>query len=129
MSLSAAAKQRYPRQILLGEIGEQGQARLLRSRFGRDERSDAKAYATAAEYLRRAGCTEDASAEPLRVPGSAAVEAFAGGEPRYQEAARTILGALSAVEFLKHALQLPAGGELPRDLSLVRQGQDEERRS
>ena len=119
MSLSPAAKQRYARQILLREIGEEGQARLLHARFGRDESSDSQAYGRAADYLRRAGCAEDCSAEPLRVPSSQSVDAFAGGEPRYREAAATVLGSLSAVEFLKDALELPKGGELPRNLTLL----------
>ncbi len=120
MSLSPAAKQRYARQTLLREIGEEGQARLLCARFGRDESSDIQAYATAADYLRRAGCEEDPSAEPLPVPSEQAIDAFAGGEPLYREAASTILGALSAVEFLKDVLQLPEGRALPLDLTLSR---------
>ena len=119
MSLSSAARQRYARQILLGEIGEEGQDRLLSARFGQDESSDGQAYAKAADYLRRAGCTEDPGAEPIRVPSGPLVDAFAGGRPRYREAAATVLGALAALEFLKKALLLPKGGELPPGLTLL----------
>ena len=59
MSLDAAARRRYARQLLLGEIGEAGQERLVLAKFCFEPGSDADAFAVAAEYLRRAGCTED----------------------------------------------------------------------
>ena len=120
MSLSAAAKDRYQRQLLLVEIGEEGQARLLHTRFTEGQGSEPRAYATAAEYLRRAGCTEAPEGIPVPVPSRDAVEAFAGGNPRYREAASLILGALSAVEFLKGTLDVPQGSGVPEDLTLFR---------
>jgi hypothetical protein len=117
LSLDAAARRRYARQLLLGEIGESGQERLLEARFRRAADGDAEAYAVAAEYLRRAGCVEDESGSEVRVPDTDAVIRFAGS-PALREPAAMVLGAFSAVEHLKEVLGISAARELPPELTL-----------
>ena len=68
MKLDAAARRRYARQLLLGEIGEAGQERLLEAGFRRCEGGDADATAAAVEYLERAGCPVNDRATEARVP-------------------------------------------------------------
>lgn len=117
MSLDATARRRYARQLLLGEIGDAGQQRLLESRFRREAGGDADAYAVAADYLERAGCATDPSGEVLRVPSACELLQFAGS-PALAEPAAAILGAFSAVEHLKKVLGIAAARELPRELRL-----------
>jgi hypothetical protein len=117
LSLDATARRRYARQLLLGEIGDAGQQRLLDSRFRRAAGGDADAYAVAADYLERAGCATDPSGAVLRVPSTSALLRFAGS-PALAEPAAAILGAFSAVEHLKKVLGIAAARELPRELSL-----------
>ena len=117
MRLDATARRRYARQLLLGEIGEVGQERLLDARFRHEAGGDADAYAVAAEYLERAGCATDPSGAVLRVPSTTALMRFAGS-PALAEPAAAILGAFSAVEHLKKVLGIAAGRELPSELRL-----------
>lgn len=121
MRLDAAARRRYARQLLVGEIGEAGQERLLDARFRRGADGDAEAYAVAAEYLERAGCSADESGAVLRVPSQAAVMGFAGS-PALAEPAAAIMGAFSAVEHLKEVLGIAAARELPGELKLSNEG-------
>ena len=117
MSLDAAARRRYARQLFLGEIGEAGQERLLDARFRQGSASDADAFAVAAEYLRRAGCSADQGGDEVRVPDSAAVSRLAG-QASLQEPAAAVAGAFCAVEHIKAALGLGEARELPSDLTL-----------
>lgn len=117
MSLDAAARRRYARQLLLGEIGEPGQERLLTAGFRCGADRDAGAYAVAAEYLERAGCPRDESGAELRVPSESAVMRFAGS-PALREPAAVVMGAFSAVEHLKEVLGIAAACELPSELTL-----------
>ncbi len=117
MSLDATARRRYARQLLLGEIGESGQQRLLDARFCAGADSDADAYAVAADYLERAGCAADPRGDVLRVPSRSQVMRFAGS-PALAEPAAMILGAFSAVEHLKEVLGISEAGELSTDLRL-----------
>jgi len=117
LSLDATARRRYARQLLLGEIGEAGQERLLDARFRREAGGDADAYAVAADYLERAGSAADPSGAVLRVPSTSALRRFAGA-PALEESAAAILGAFSAVEHLKEVLGIAAARELPRELRL-----------
>jgi hypothetical protein len=117
LSLDAASRRRYARQILLAEIGERGQERLLESRFRRTPGSDEGAFAIAAEYLGRAGCSLDESGEALRVPDESAVRGFAGS-PALEAPAAAVIGAFCAVEHLKAALGMKAPREFPVDLTL-----------
>ena len=117
MSLDAAVRRRYARQLLLGEIGEAGQERLLDARFRRGSASDANAFAVAADYLRRAGCSERETGDEVQVPDEAAVEQFAGSLHLVDPAA-AIIGAFCAVEHIKEALGIAAARELPSELRL-----------
>ena len=117
MSLDAAARRRYARQLLLGEIGESGQERLLHAGFHRGADTDADAYAVAAEYLERAGCTHDESGAAVRAANESAVTRFAG-TPELREPAAAIMGAFSAVEHLKEVLGIGGAREFPPELTL-----------
>jgi hypothetical protein len=117
LSLDAAARRRYARQLLLGEIGEAGQERLLEVRFRGGAAGDADAYATAAEYLTRAGCVEDQAGSEIRVPDSDAVLKFAGS-PALREPASAIMGAFAAVEQLKETLGMAPARDFPPELTL-----------
>lgn len=117
--LDAAARRRYARQLLLGEIDEAGQEFLLASRFRREEVSDADAdaFAVAADYLARAGCVFDADGTAVQVPGEAEILRFAG-RARLRDPAAAIIGAFSAVEHLKETLGLAKARAFPPDLTL-----------
>lgn len=117
MSLDATARRRFARHLLLAEIGENGQERLVGARFREAAGSDANAYATAADYLERAGCVSDPNGEEVRVPGPEAVEGFAG-LPALVEPAALIIGAFCAVEHIKETLGIAAARELPPELRL-----------
>ena len=117
MSLGAAARRRYARQLLLGEIGESGQERLLAARFCRGADGDAAAFAVAADYLERAGCAADDGGKELRLPSRDAVTGFAGS-PALAEPAAAIMGAFSAVEHLKEVLGVAAAQAFPSELRL-----------
>ena len=106
MKLDPATKHRYLRQLLLPEIGESGQARLLATEFCRGGDCGQDEYDVAAEYLSRAGCTEvDDCGSPVhgRVEGSvtALVDELGCGAP-----VAAVIGALSAVEHLKQSLAI-----------------------
>jgi len=121
LSLDAAARRRYARQLLLGEIAEAGQERLLGAGFRRGADCDADAYAVAAEYLERAGCSaNERGAEPL-LPTAGAVIRFAG-LPALAEPAAAIMGAFAAVEHLKEVLGIAAARDFPTELRLSNEG-------
>ena len=117
MSLDATARRRYARQLLIGEIGEAGQLRLLDAGFRHGADGDVDATAVAAEYLERAGCSGDEAGAELRVPNASAVLRFAGSLA-LREPAAVIIGAFSAVEHLKKVLGIAAARELPPELTL-----------
>ena len=117
MTLDAAARRRYARQLLLGEIGEAGQERLLGSEFAVGAVSDASAFASAAEYLQRAGCRETDAGREVLVPDAAAVTRFAGA-PFLREPAAAVVGAFSAVEHLKAMLGIAEARAFPTDVHL-----------
>mgnify|MGYP001816583685 FL=1 len=118
MSLDAAARRRYARQLLLGEIGEAGQERLLDTRFRRGAASDADAFAVAADYLSRAGCSPGAEGTELGVPGTDSVRRFAGSDALLAPAA-AVIGAFCAVEELKATLGVGAARDFPPGLRLT----------
>jgi len=117
LRLDAAARRRYARQLLLGEIGESGQERLLDAGFHRGADGDVGAYAVAAEYLERAGCSHDESGVVVHVPNESAVARFAAS-PALQEPAAAIIGAFSAVEHLKEVLGIGVARQFPPELTL-----------
>jgi hypothetical protein len=117
LSLDAAARRRYARQLLVGEIGESGQLRLLAGGFRPGADGDAGATAVAVEYLTRAGCSVDDSSAELRVPDAGTVTRFAGS-PALRESAATILGAYAAVEHLKAILGVGSARAFSPELTL-----------
>jgi hypothetical protein len=118
VSLDAAARRRYARQLLLGEIDEAGQARLLEARFHPAEGADADAFAAAADYLERAGCAVAEDGAPVVVPDEQAVLELAGN-PSLRAPAAALIGAFSAVEHLKEALGMGEAQRFPSGLRLV----------
>lgn len=121
MRLDTTARRLYVRQILLGEIGEAGQARLFAAAFRPGAECDADAYAVAREYLLRAGCPEDERAgTPLDEATEATVTRLAG-DPSLRPAAAAVLGALLAVQHIKRALDLPTS-PMKRGLSPFSKG-------
>ncbi|MEM7136857.1 MAG: hypothetical protein AAF500_09785 [Myxococcota bacterium] len=103
MAGAGTAKRRYLRQLLLAEIGEAGQERLVAERFKAGASCDPRAYVVAADYLQRAGCGEDAArGAPITSPTRDEVIRFAGCDALVPHAA-AILGAMSAVARIKRA--------------------------
>ena len=117
MSLDAAARRRYARQLLLGEVDEAGQLRLLKARFRRAEGSDADALAVAEDYLERAGCLMGDDGTPLLVPSDASVSEFAT-DASLRAPAAAVMGAFAAVEHFKEALGLGDAATFPEGLRL-----------
>lgn len=117
MSLDSAARRRYARHVLLVEVGEAGQERLLRARFRPDAGADEDAYAVAAEYLERAGCHADARGDTARVPDTETVGKFAGSAELRAPAA-AIAGAFAAVEHIKSVLGVGTARRFPPDARL-----------
>jgi hypothetical protein len=118
LSLDAAARRRYARQVVLAEIREAGQDRLLVARFSIEAASDGAASAVAADYLVRAGCAPSEDGETLRVPDESVVANLAGAAALRPPAA-ALVGALSAVEHIKAVLGVGTPGKLDPDLQLA----------
>ena len=107
---------RYARHLLLSQLGEAGQARLLRTSVHAGIDADRGVLAVARCYLERAGVfvlTHDSlpehgsSAEELALVSSDEVERMAG-VPALEEATRALLGALAAVRVIQEVVGLPA---------------------
>lgn len=125
MGISAHDRARYARHLLLPQLGEAGQARLLATTLGTPPDADQGALAVAARYLTRAGvCVEVAKdmeatsheavggSLSLRVPDSDEITRIAG-RPALIEAARALAGALAAVNAIKEAARIEARPESP----------------
>jgi len=99
--LSPQERRRFARQLLLHEIGAQGQLRLLEARF---DAPSTCAGAIAADYLERAGLRPGCASE-----GALALRLL----PRDSDPIRdALLGAFAAVEALKGALGIGEPGAL-----------------
>ncbi|MDH5492823.1 MAG: hypothetical protein OEY14_12795 [Myxococcales bacterium] len=105
----------YLRQILLAEIGVEGQARLLTSGFR--PAPQAPGGASMAEYLRRAGLREAQTGPSPRLLETEALAAVAG-HPALEPAAAALGGAFAAVEAIKAALGIGRPGAPPAQLRL-----------
>jgi hypothetical protein len=122
MGLTDAQRVRYARHLLLPELGEPGQARLLAGAARPAAGADARALEVARDYLSRAGLQiapdtcETAVAVPL--PSAAEIARLAGA-PELAEAARSLAGAFAAVEAIKAVAQLGTPGTLPAAFSLA----------
>lgn len=118
MALTSAQRARYARHLLLPEIGELGQARLLASSFR--VAGEPGARAVAGSYLERAGVSvqEQAGATVSVLEDQGRLEALAGA-PYLLEAARALAGAFAAVETIKSVVGIGQPSELPETFSLV----------
>lgn len=125
--LTEEQRLRYARHLLLPELGETGQVRLLASRvrFAENERADAGVREVAEEYLRRAGVgveRESAHAhdyENVNVDENVLeLDSQLGLESSVElvQAARALRGAFVAVEAIKAIAELGRPGRLERDL-------------
>jgi hypothetical protein len=121
MGLSERDRQRYARHLLLAQLGEAGQARLLSAAVHAPEDADAGALEVAQSYLERAGvrvvvhdslAEHGTSAEPLTLPTGQQIAQIAG-DPALQEAARALTGALSAVQAVQRAAGLAGAASVP----------------
>lgn len=121
MGLSERDRQRYARHLLLTQVGEAGQERLLAAKLRVHADADRGVLEVARTYLERAGLSltvRDAGSEPdslhtaqadeLRLPSSEDVARVAGGV-ELAEAARALLGALAAVSAIQRAVEARAG--------------------
>ncbi|MBX5468052.1 MAG: hypothetical protein K6U14_11265 [Firmicutes bacterium] len=109
MPLSDRELERYSRQILLPEIDDRGQERLLQSRVA--VRGPAWAAVLLSQYLEAAGVTVETHREPETHPAPLTVE---GGGRRWQASVPAGTGAaMVAVGYLGTAvlLDLARGGE------------------
>jgi hypothetical protein len=109
MGLTARDRARYTRHLLLTQLGDTAQERLLatRVRVGSNANADAGALAVARTYLTRAGVTfsDDENASELGIATSSEVERLAGRR-ELLEPARALAGALAAVSAIQAAAQL-----------------------
>jgi hypothetical protein len=101
VALSGRDRTRYARHLLLTQLGEVGQERLLAAQVVANADADAGSLAVARRYLTRAGVqvSADGASSPLRVASSAEVATMAG-HPSLHEAAQALAGALAAVNTL-----------------------------
>ncbi|MET0286386.1 MAG: hypothetical protein ABW352_18035 [Polyangiales bacterium] len=95
---------RYARHVLLPQVGEAGQRRLLETAL--HVHGDAGVATVAERYLSRAGLRVGEGSESVRVASSEDVARVAG-DPALEPAARALLGALAAVEAIRTTLSLP----------------------
>lgn len=122
MGLSDAQRARYARHLLLPELGEAGQLRLLAASARPGSASDPGALEVARSYLARAGVRIASGASEaevaLELPDAEGVAQLAGA-PELAEAARALAGAFAAVEAIKAAAQIGRRGALPPGFSLA----------
>jgi hypothetical protein len=102
VALSGRDRTRYARHLLLTQLGEAGQERLLAAQVVANGDADAGALAVARRYLTRAGVQvcDDGASSPLRVATAEQVATMAG-HPSLRAAARALAGALSAVNTIQ----------------------------
>jgi hypothetical protein len=129
MSASVDDGARFLRQRMLAEVGDAGQARL-RAALVRLDGGSLAARAHAADYLARAGVS--LTDELVHAPASDATQAGVASReqtvvlavpppapPALGPAADLLVGALAAVEAVKHALGVGQPAHLPPDLLLL----------
>lgn len=119
MSLTDAQRTRFARHLLLPELGETGQERLLAGRVQFAADADDGAVAVARDYLARAGVAEGKDRD-LSIAGLdlRSIEALAG-QPEWIEAARALAGAFAAVEAIKTLAGIGTKGALDAGLRLA----------
>ena len=117
--ISDGDKALYARQILLPELGFEGQARLAETAVRFDARADARVCAVAREYLQRAGVPVRKDASVVLAAASGSELAAHAGEPELEECAAWLLGALTAVEAIKVSVGAGAPVALDAEFSLA----------
>lgn len=118
--LDARARTLYGRQVLLPEIGNEGQAKLLDARVVL-EGGPSQGAAVCKDYLQRAGIQVVSQADdavPVSLPAAPQVEKLSGGDPALCVAAEALVGAFVAVETIKAATGAGRAAPFPSDLSL-----------
>ena len=122
--LSDADKARYARQILLSELGLEGQERLAHARVAIAAGGDARAVDVAREYLARGGVgaapSAHAPAVTVALPGPADVQRIAG-DPALEGCAAWLAGAFAAVEAIKQAAGVGTPAALDPEILLSRE--------
>jgi hypothetical protein len=121
MGLRVRDRARYARQLLLPQIGEVGQARLLAAVLRAPGDADPGTLAVACSYLERAGvrvatADHEVAHADVRVTDTLCLPAEdelarIAGRVELLEAARALAGALSAVQAIARILR---PGESPR---------------
>jgi len=112
MSLSSSDRARYARHLLLSQLGEAGQERLLAARVGvrADVPPDVGVLQVARAYLSRAGVqlgSHDDASHIVSLPSARDV-ATTATIPELEPAARALLGALAAVRAVQDIAELPS---------------------
>ena len=111
LGLRVSDRARYARQLLLPQIGETGQARLLASTLRAPANADHGTLRVARAYLERAGVRvieatpESVDAEPLPSLPASEVIARIAGRPELHEAARAVVGALAALQAIQSVVR------------------------
>jgi hypothetical protein len=120
--LSDSDKALYARQILLSELGFEGQQRLAATAVGFTDAADLRARAVAADYLARAGFGASAGSNEIAValPDAGEVSRVAG-DAALDECAAWLIGAFAAVEAIKSASGAGTPGSLDAGFVLARE--------
>lgn len=131
MSLSDSQRVRYARHLLLPELGEEGQLRLLAGSVRFAQGGARGAREVAGEYLRRAGVRvneEEDAHDYAHVHDDADVDVRGDGDvlllsppalacdPSLARAAEALSGAFVAVEAIKRLARIGEAAELDRNL-------------
>ena len=116
MALTNRQRVLYARHLLLAEIGEAGQERLLHSRV---HVADEGPNGVCADALRRAGVTvtDEAPTREVRVGNETEIARLAG-RPELTEAARALRAAFAAVEAIKAIAEAGTAAPFPAHLTL-----------
>jgi len=117
----ASQRARYSRHLLLPEIGEAGQQKLLSTKVRVIDAADSEVATVTLDYLHRAGvdvASPNHAALVLQLPHAAAVDAVAG-VPALREASAFLLGAFAAVEAIKQITGAGSAGAFPLDFVLA----------
>lgn len=120
--ISDADKALYARQILLSELGFEGQARLSGAELAIADGADPTVLEVASDYLRRAGVSvaSQPSAAGLPLPTAADVQRVAG-DRELETCAAWLLGAFAAVEVIKQTVGAGTPAALGSEFVLSRE--------
>jgi len=109
--LTESQRRLYARQLLVNELGAQGQERLCASAVALAPDADRGAAAVAVDYLRRAGVSLDAAGTLVHASTPEAVKRLAG-DPLLEPCAAWLAGAWAAVETIKQSAGVGVRAEL-----------------